>query len=443
MIDSKLQIKKLKNRFWINFTLPFAYCVLPTFIFYLSSLNLKAQDTNFVRQAINQLASDNFHGRGYVNKGDAIAANYLKEFYQKEKLKKFKRSYFQTFTFPINTFPGKTILVNGRDTLHPGKDFLVAGGSAGIKGFYDIVRIDKEMLDDSIKVQEFKKTKFSDVFVVVDAQGMKSEKEKKIMKSLASNPFNAKGIIMLDDGKLMWSLSQKVSNYTLIEIRSNAWNDSTKQIYINIDQQFNPKHKTNNVIGYIKGTQQPDSFIVFTAHYDHLGRMGQEAVFNGANDNASGTAMLMDLIRYYKKNPPKYSIAFMAFAGEEAGLLGSKFYVNNPLFPISKIKVLINLDLMGFGEDGITIVNSEDYPEDLELFRKINEKEKLLPAINKRANAKNSDHYPFTEKNVKAFFIYTQGNSKYYHDIYDRAETVPLTKYNEIFKLITTYVTTY
>ncbi|MFN7014217.1 MAG: M28 family metallopeptidase [Bacteroidia bacterium] len=417
--------------------------ILPTLVFCLFSFDIKSQDTNFVRQAINQLASDNFHGRGYVNNGDAIAADYLKTFYKKQKLKKFKRNYFQSFTFPINSFPGKIILINGTDTLKPGIDFIVAGGSSGIKGFYDIVRIDKEMLDDSLKVQEFKKNKFSDVFVVVDAQGMKSEKEKKIMKSLASNPFNAKGIIMLDDGKLMWSLSQKDVGYALIEVRSEAWNDSTKQIYINIDQKLITKHKANNVIGFIKGTQHPDSFIVFTAHYDHLGRMGQETVFNGANDNASGTAMLMDLIRYYKNNQPKYSIAFIAFAGEEAGLIGSKYYVENPMFEHQKIKCLLNLDLMGFGEDGITIVNSKDYPNDLALFREINEKEKLLPAINMRSNAKNSDHYPFTEKNVKAFFIYTQGNSKYYHDIYDRADTVPLSKYNEIFKLITTYVSSY
>lgn len=422
---------------------PIASCIVVIWFFYLTSFILHAQDTNFVRQAINQLASDNFHGRGYVNNGDAIAASYIKSFYKKEKLKKFKNSYFQTFYFPINTFPAKTILINGKDTLKPGKDFLVAGGSSGVKGFYKTVRIDKDLLDDSLKVKEFKQTKFDEVFVVVDAQGMKSEKEKKLMKSLASNPFNARGIIMLDDGKLMWSLSQRVAGYTLLEVNSRVWKDSINQIYVHIDQQLKAKHKAKNVIGYLKGTQYPDSFIVFTAHYDHLGRMGQEAVFNGANDNASGTAMLMDLIRYYKKNPSKYSIAFMAFAGEEVGLLGSKFYVDNPMFEHQKIKCLINLDLMGFGEDGITIVNSEAYPEDYALFREINEKENFLPAVNKRSNAKNSDHYPFTEKNVKAFFIYTQGNSKYYHDIYDRPETVPLSNYNEIFKLITTYIATY
>jgi hypothetical protein len=423
--------------------LNYAKNIILVFVLCLLNFFTQAQDTNFVRQIINQLASDNFHGRGYVNNGDKLAANYIKSFYKKEKLKKFKGNYFQSFSFPINTFPGKTILINGNDTLQPGIDFLVSAGSSGIKGFYDLVRIDKELLDDSLKVEQFKKMKLSDKFIVVDAQGMKSEKEKKLMKSLASNPFNARGIIMVDEGKLIWSLSQNVINYVLIEVRSEAWNDSTKQIYVNIEQQFKPKHKSNNVIGYIKGTQHADSFIVFTAHYDHLGRMGQNAVFNGANDNASGTAMMMDLIRYYKKNPSKYSIAFMAFTGEEVGLLGSKYYVNHPLFPYQKIKCLINLDLMGFGEDGITIVNSEDYPDDLKLFREINEKEKLLPTINKRSNAKNSDHYPFTEKNVKAFFIYTQGNSKYYHDVYDRSETVPLSKYNEIFKLITSYISTY
>src|SRR4030095_9120627 len=108
-----------------------------------------------------------------------------------------------------------------------------------------------------------------------------------------------------------------------------------------------------NVLGMVPGTLYPDSFIVFTAHYDHLGRMGKKALFPGANDNASGSAMIIDLARYYAQpaNRPKCSLLFIAFAGEEAGLIGSRYYTENPILPLEQIKFLINLDLMGNGEE--------------------------------------------------------------------------------------------
>ncbi len=90
------------------------------------------------------------------------------------------------------------------------------------------------------------------------------------------------------------------------------------------------------MIATIKGTAIPDSFLVFSAHYDHLGQMGKDIYFPGANDNASGTSMLLNLAKYYSQNRPKYSVLFIAFGGEEAGLIGSEYYVKNPLVPLSK-----------------------------------------------------------------------------------------------------------
>jgi Zn-dependent M28 family amino/carboxypeptidase len=130
----------------------------------------------------------------------------------------------------------------------------------------------------------------------------------------------------------------------------------------------------------------------------------------------------------------------MAFAAEEAGLIGSHFYTENPLFPLEKIKCLINLDLVGTGDEGITIVNGSVYEEDFRRIVALNEKYQLLPKIAKRGKAANSDHYFFSEKGVKAFFIYTMGGIKAYHDIYDIPATLPLTKYKELFKLLTLYV---
>jgi Zn-dependent M28 family amino/carboxypeptidase len=172
-----------------------------------------------------------------------------------------------------------------------------------------------------------------------------------------------------------------------------------------------------------------------------LGRVGN-AYFPGANDNSSGISMMLELANFYsqKENQPEYSIVFMAFSAEEAGLIGSKYYVNNPLFPLSKIKFLINLDLLGTGDDGVMVVNATKFSTQFKLLIQVNEDSKLLPAVKQRGPAANSDHYYFTEKGVPAFFIYTLGGIAAYHDIYDKAETLPLTKFKEVFSLLTGFI---
>lgn len=115
-------------------------------------------------------------------------------------------------------------------------------------------------------------------------------------------------------------------------------------------------HKTSNVIAYVKGTKYPDEFIVVGAHYDHLGlgQLGNSAsgsanpgIHNGADDNASGTAGVMELAEAFANNPAERSIALMAFTGEEMGLLGSGYYAEHPLFPHEKTILMINFDMIG------------------------------------------------------------------------------------------------
>ena len=178
---------------------------------------------------------------------------------------------------------------------------------------------------------------------------------------------------------------------------------------------------------------------MFTAHYDHLGAIGQEHYFPGANDNASGTATVMDLARYFakKENQPKYSIAFMLFTGEEAGLLGSFYYAENPYFPLENIKLVVNLDMVGSGSKGITLVNSSKHTAVYEKFVAINDGSQYLPEIRKRGPSANSDHHPFDEKGVPAIFIYSMGKeTPYYHNHLDNATDFPFTKYNELFQLL-------
>ena len=148
--------------------------------------------------------------------------------------------------------------------------------------------------------------------------------------------------------------------------------------------------------------------------------------------------MLLNLADYYskKENQPKCSVAFIAFAGEELGLLGSKYFAAHPLLPLSEMKFLVNLDLLGTGDEGMMVVNATEFPRKFALLDSINTAKKYLIKIGQRGKSRNSDHYWFTEKGVPSFYFYTLGGIKAYHDIYDKAETLPLTKFEDVFRLI-------
>lgn len=378
----------------------FSSLLLFTFLF-----SNAQKDTAAARIVINKLTSKEFAGRGYVNKGIETAATYLNNVYKDYSLKPFKKkhSFSQFFTSPINTFPGKiTVIADGRE-LSPGVHYIVSPESKGISGGFMLFEADS---------------------LTYKATDLKREV-----------PLTVKKV-----KKLTWSVARKVADYTDIEVQKDSFPKGIKNIDVIIENKLEPAYKMRNICGYIKGKTKPDSFIVFTAHYDHLGMMGNKTYFPGANDNASGVSMLLSLMDYYTVNKPNYSVAFICFAGEEAGLLGSKFYTENPLFPLNKIKFLINMDLLGTGDEGITVVNATEFKPEFELLKSINEKNSYLKLIKPRGKAANSDHYWFTEKGVPAFFIYTMGGITAYHDVFDVSKTLPLTEFSDIKKLLIEFV---
>ncbi|PWS27626.1 aminopeptidase [Pedobacter yonginense] len=363
------------------------------FILFLSS-NCFAQDSIYTRAILNVLTSKNFWGRGYTKNGMGKAADYLSAEYKKLGLFAFNGGYKQYFSYPVNTFPGKMkVELNGKKLI-PGKDFLVNNESKGLKAISNVEKIDSIHFTGTGNLQ-----------------------------------------LILKD-KLTWSVATEVGDYTLIELNRKNLKETPTNIHVEIENQFIEDFSASNVCGYIKGTKFPDSIVMITAHYDHLGGMGTETYFPGANDNAAGVASLLSLAKYYAANPQPYSVGFICFAGEEAGLLGSKYFTEHPLVALNKIKFLINLDLVGTGENGMTVVNASVYPKAFEILKTINAEYKYISKINARGKAANSDHYFFTEKGVPAFFIYTQGGPSAYHDVLDRPETLPLTEYEDLFKLI-------
>ena len=168
--------------------------------------------------------------------------------------------------------------------------------------------------------------------------------------------------------------------------------------------------------------------------------MGRDTYFPGANDNASGISVLLNLEKYYANRKPEYTLVFIAFGAEELGLKGSEYYVTNPIFQLDKIKFLMNFDIAGTGDDGIRVVNGSVYPEQFEQLQQINERQGLLKEVKVRGEACNSDHCPFHNHGVPSFYIYTLGGIQAYHDVHDQPETLPLTEFEDLFRLVVEFV---
>lgn len=401
--------------------------------------NIYSQNIGYAKSIIDTLTSATFEGRGAVNNGEQKAADFILKEYKKIGLSKIGTSFFQPFSYPINTFPDIVEVKIDSKKIVAGIDFLVEPNSCKMQGEFQLLWYDETNIPTLKQLKKLSNQRFFDnKFIVIDNLSTQSKTDE--FKLLKINAVGASGIILLEENKLTHHLSTTVSDFVTLRVMRSSLNSFAKTIEVKIDQQFQSNYTSQNVIGKITGTTYPDSILVFSAHYDHLGKMGNDVYFPGANDNASGVAMLLNLAEHYSKNAPKKTIVFMAFGAEESGILGSKYFTENPLFPLKQINFLINLDLLGTGEDGIQVVNGSEYQPYFDKLVKINNQKNLLKEIKIRGKAANSDHYWFSEKGVPAFFIYTLGGIKAYHDIDDKAATLPLTEFEDCFLLIKDFV---
>ncbi len=397
------------------------FLILFTLLFFIYNLPSYSQDLKYAHKIIDTLCSPSMHGRGYANNGDKIAAKYIKDQFEGFKLKNFESGFYQGFHLSVNTFPETPrVSIDGKELI-PGKDFIFNEKSGSSNGCFDLLFINNQIVYDSLAY--VLGNSFDKYACVLNES---------FLKGMTKHPV----IIILNKKKLTQDIGSELIPMACIQVYDSLIPKNAKKIKIKAVNRYVKNYQTQNIISYIKGSQYPDSFMVYSAHYDHLGQMGKDVYFPGANDNASGCAMLLNLAKYYSEHPPKYSVAFMAFGAEEAGLLGSKYYTEHPLFPLKQIKFLVNLDLVGTGDEGITVVNGAVLKNEFDALVKINEEKKYLKLVKPRAKAMNSDHYFFTEAGVKSFFIYTMGGIKAYHDIYDRPETLPLTEFEDLFKLL-------
>jgi len=432
-------VKQLKNSFknYADVTrniLAFTFFTL-TFI---TSSTAQVED---VKRITKQLCSPSFHGRGYVNGGDSIAADYLIQEFQNAGLMGVSGSYFQRFSFPVNTYPAKANFTKGGTALSIGTDILPHAESPSFNDTlrYKIVKA-RDIFDAEKIVSHLQQAMTGEIAnsIAIDYTGL-SKDSLKLVKNFQYELAQFIPVIVLTDEKMIWSVGRKQLAFPIFELKKDLADGS--EIIVQLDAVFKENHVARNVYGYAPALKNSKKTIVVCAHYDHLGRLGQDNYFPGANDNASGTAMMLSLAKHYKLNPAKYNMLFIAFAGEEAGILGSKYFVENPPIPLHEIAFVINLDILGSGEDGITVVNGSIFPKHFDVLKQINEEKKLLKTVNSRGYAANSDHYWFSDAGIPSFFLYTMGPNKHYHDPEDLYEKLSFAEVNDIHTLLQNFVT--
>lgn len=413
--------------------------VLFSVLFLLMTMQAIAQnEKRWLKHEIGVLSGNSMHGRGYVSKGTEKAALYIQKKFKEFGVSSVKSdsSYLQQYTFPINTFPGNISLRINRKDFRPGADYIVYAGSTPYKtDKIKLKRIDLKKVKDSASWANVKAGFRADRAYFLKNADTVTKYLKHSIRSFAKE-FPDGLYIVSKPGKMIWTANTDTIPATIVYVEDSVLPRKPKRAAVEVQTEFISSFKAQNVIGVVPGTEKPDSFIVFTAHFDHLGHMGRNTIFPGAHDNASGTAFMMYMARYFAQHPQRYSIAFIGFSGEEAGLLGSKHYVANPLFPLANIRFLVNLDMTGDATNGITVVNGTENEPESAIMEEINSQKQYLPKINKREKTANSDHYHFAEKGVPAVFIYGNGTKGFYHDVFDVAKELSLENIDKLAHML-------
>ncbi len=211
--------------------------------------------------------------------------------------------------------------------------------------------------------------------------------------------------------------------------QSFAFPDS---LQVNADLDLERTMKTvHNVAGYLPG--ETDEYVIIGAHYDHLGLGGQYslapdvvAIHPGADDNASGTAGVIELARWYSSQPKqKRGILFVTFAGEELGLLGSNFYVTHPDYPLAKAVAMINMDMIGRIRNEKVYIGGAGTGTTLRaMLEGLPEKYGLNLDFSDSSGYGASDHFSFTTKEVPVLFFFSGLHSDYHKpsDTWDKID---------------------
>lgn len=469
--------------------------------------NLISEDS--LRKHLMVIASDEFEGRDTGKPGQKKAAQYLAKHFERWGLEQVADSgYFQRFyvgqnridTALIQMDEEKFLMIEDFYFFNPlaaegtrsfnelrflgyGIDDSLYSDYKGVKdNIENIVIWEEEPIDDeenyllsgngfnsewsrdfSLKLQTARDKGVKNLFIVNDDYETvigrlsgylkmarttlwEGEKEEPEMSVFYISPETASK--MLGKKYKPFKISEKIARKGESETFSVSAN-----FRIEVEKVQN-KLSTENVLGYIEGSERPGELLVVTSHYDHLGMRDGE-IYNGADDDGSGTVALMEIARVMSKMnsegiTPRRSVLFMAVSGEEKGLLGSLFYTNNPVFPLDSTVANLNIDMIGRNDEDhepnseyIYVIGSDRLSTTL---HKISEKTNddccniELDYTYNDPNDPNrfyyrSDHYNFVKNNIPAIF-YFSGVHEDYHKPTDTPDKIQYKKLASIVKLV-------
>ena len=382
--------------------------------------NLKAE--------ITYLASDKLEGRRTGTPGEKLAYEYLSDQFGKTGLvpKGDNNSFIQAFEINEGKeiLPTTHLIING-DSLQGGKDFFPfifsskgvikadaspAFQEKGMPWFFDI----KESLE---------KNKNNPHFDLVDAI---REKVLNFEKKGASACIVFNSGKMEDDLKFDGKSKISAINIPVVFVTKDATrkylSDPSANLNIDIQTELGDKKRTgHNVIGYIDNGASHT--IIVGAHYDHLGYgedhntlwTGKPEIFNGADDNASGTALVLELAKIMKKSKlKKNNYLFTCFSGEELGLLGSKYFTENPTISLEAVDYMINCDMVGRLNDSTHALTIGGYGTSPEWGKILPEKTKALNVRFDSSGVGPSDQTSFYLKNIPVLFFFTGIHADYH-----------------------------
>ena len=495
------------------------------FLFY-SYLNVQSQNVldysktiqlDELKEKLYTYSSDEFEGREAGKKGQTIAVEYLKEHYIKNNIESLiNDTYFQNVPLKSIQEPEVSITVNNKEFVKYDDYVILSAGENNFDvkskqviyvgyGINDSIFNDYENIDVKNKIviaikgepkNEDGKYSISETL----EQSKWSKRGSFTLKKQQAIDLGAIAFLYIDEDMLKrygdwykrrgheenerleldviseskksidipsFYIGETIANEIIINNKKSLPTSSQKiktKIKITYDIQ-EKKIKSQNVAAIIKGSEFPEEYIIITAHLDHVG-MSDGEVYNGADDDGSGTVAIMQISEAFQKAVkdgygPRRSIIFLHMTAEEKGLLGSKYYTNyDPIVPLKNTVTNLNIDMIGRidpnreekNRNYIYLIGSDIISQDLhDVSEKIAKKYSNL-VLDYRYNDPTrkvfesgryienryyyrSDHYNFAEKNIPIIF-YFSGTHEDYHKPTDTVDKIEFDLLQERTKLI-------
>lgn len=427
-----------------------------------------------LRSHLEILASDSLEGRETGERGQKVAAEYISKQFEDIGLQPIidgpdGKSYFQPF--PLKKGIWKEIYIERRGVRKYNlKDFL----------YYNAVETYGEEIIEVVLIKDLDVEPLPDIndrYVAITSGGWARWSDENNRFSMAG----AKGFFILSEREDQFSLTLErwkprfsnpviTTNFInegpkvlLVDRQMLSWmfdadfeeirTGSLTTITINADRLvYNVGGE--NVVGFLEGSERKNETLVISAHYDHLGKEG-DLIYNGADDNASGCASIINLAKAFrvamrKGFEPRRNMLFIAFSGEEKGLLGSEHYVKNPLIPLDETIANLNIDMIGRidpahsgNPDYVYLIGSDRLSQDLHETSELANRTFTKIDLDYRYNDINdpnrfyyrSDHYNFAKMGVPIIF-YFNGTHIDYHQPTDTIEKIDYNKLTKITKLV-------